>query len=151
MGWIYRGDGETYQRQQLPLGYQNVEFIPRRYRRYALAGKIPLDVIISNCVLNLVPDKENFGGYLPRCWKLAALCHFRYRNTGQDSPLSGKWRNLRRLCVRRLASGRIILDIVRKTGFENIGLTKDLYPASDELLLEYISPEVRKNFRQSGA
>ena len=55
-------------------------------------------------------------------------------------------------CVSGALPQEEYLDIVRKTGFENIGLAKDRpIQLSDELLLEYISPEVLRAFRQSGA
>ena len=134
------------------LGYQNVEFILGDIEDMPLPEDA-VDIIISNCVLNLVPDKEKAFGEAYRVLKPGG--HFAISDIvilGKIPPAVREVAELYAGCVSGALPQEEYLDIVRKTGFENIGLAKDRpIQLSDELLLEYISPEVLRAFRQSGA
>ena len=130
------------ERNNQKLGFKNVEF------RLGEIEELPLenntaDVIISNCVLNLVPNKEKAFSEIYRILKPGA--HF----CVSDIVLKGELpENIRRSaamyagCVAGALQKEDYLDIIKKTGFKNIDVKAEIYsPLPDELLLNYVSKE----------
>lgn len=133
------------------LGFNNVEF------RLGELEKIPMtanqaDVVLSNCVLNLVPDKSKAFAEMFRILKPGG--HFSISDVVLEGTLPEgilKAGELYAGCVSG-AIGKV--DYILKlseAGFKNIRIAKEkpiLIP--DEILLNYISQEEADAFRNSG-
>jgi arsenite methyltransferase len=134
------------------LGYKNVEFRLGEIEKMPLENNIA-DVVISNCVLNLVPNKEKAFSEIYRVLKTGA--HF----CVSDIVLKGKLPdNIRKSaamyagCVAGALQMEDYLGIIEKSGFKNIAVKSEIYsPLPDELLLNYISKEEVEAYKNSGA
>ena len=128
------------------LGYNNVEF------RYGDIEQMPVnenvaDVVVSNCVLNLVPDKAKAFAETFRILKAGG--HF----SVSDIVLKGELpENLRRSaemyagCVSGAIQKEEYLNIVKETGFTSIRVQKERkITIPDEILSVYLdSAEIEK-------
>jgi arsenite methyltransferase len=133
------------------LGFNNVEF------RFGDIEKMPVtankaDVIISNCVLNLVPDKVKAFKEIYRVLKPGG--HFSVSDivaTGElpDSIKSGA--ELYAGCVSGAIRKDEYLGIIEDTGFVNIKVQKEkIINIPDEIYGKFISAEELGEFRKSG-
>jgi arsenite methyltransferase len=133
------------------LGFNNVEF------RFGDIEKMPVtankaDVIISNCVLNLVPDKVKAFKEIYRVLKPGG--HFSVSDvvaTGElpDSIKSGA--ELYAGCVSGAIRKDEYLGIIEDTGFVNIKVQKEkIINIPDEIYSKFISAEELEKFRKSG-
>jgi arsenite methyltransferase len=134
------------------LGYKNVEFIPGDIEDMPLADNIA-DVIVSNCVLNLVPDKVKAFNEIRRVLKPGA--HLSVSDVVFQGHLPEKLKQAAELyagCV----SGAIGLDdylrIMEDTGLVNIKLQK-VKPVTipDETFLQYIDKGELEEFKKTNA
>ncbi|MDX1910110.1 MAG: arsenite methyltransferase [Saprospiraceae bacterium] len=122
------------------LGFHNVEFRQGDIEDLPVSGQ-SVDVVVSNCVLNLVPDKERVFAEIMRVLRPGG--HFSI----SDVVLSGKLPDALRDAAEMYAgcvSGAVQMDeylgLIRNAGFENVVVQKQkpiLIP--DEILLEYLS------------
>lgn len=133
------------------LGYNNVEF------RLGDIEKMPLtsgtaDVVVSNCVLNLVPDKKRAFEETFRILKPGG--HFSVSDIVMEGELPATFKHAAELysgCIAGALEKQTYLDIIREAGFENIILQKEkLIDLPDELLREYGTPEEIAALRASG-
>jgi ubiquinone/menaquinone biosynthesis C-methylase UbiE len=124
------------------LGFNNIEF------RQGDIEKMPLtankaDVIISNCVLNLVPNKQNVFAEIFRVLKPGA--HFSISDIVLEGQLPENLRQAAEMyagCVSGAIQKKEYLSIIDQTGFKNVTLQKEKrIVIPDELLLQYITPE----------
>ena len=124
------------------LGLQNVEF------RQGDIDDMPVtanyaDVIVSNCVLNLVPNKHKVISEIYRVLKPGG--HFSISDIVLEGELPEKWRNVAELyagCVTGAIQKKEYLDTIKETGFTNITLQKDkaiILP--DDVLTNYLNAE----------
>ena len=124
------------------LGLNNVEF------RLGDIEDIPVtsnkaDVIVSNCVLNLVPNKHKVFSEIYRVLKPGG--HFSISDIVLEGEIPSKWKEVAELyagCVSGAIQKTEYLGIIKEAGFTNITLQKDkaiLIP--DEVLVNYLSPE----------
>jgi ubiquinone/menaquinone biosynthesis C-methylase UbiE len=129
-------------RNQLKLGYDNVEF------RLGEIENLPLDdnsadVIISNCVLNLVPDKQKAFNEIYRSLKPGG--HFCVSDIVLNGKICGDLKEIAAIyagCISGAVDEKEYLDIIDKTGFENVEIKQKIETAiPDELLLQYISED----------
>jgi len=130
------------------LGYSNVEFLQGDIEHIPLDGDVA-DVVVSNCVLNLVPDKAKAFGEIFRILKNGA--HF----SVSDIVLTGELPEGLRQSAEMYAgcvSGAILkseyLALIARAGFQNIVVQKqkkiDL-PA--ELLQDYLTTDQVNDFK----
>ncbi|MFA5010629.1 MAG: arsenite methyltransferase [Ignavibacteria bacterium] len=133
------------------LGFHNVEF------RFGDIEKMPVaankaDVIISNCVLNLVPDKVKAFQEIFRVLKQSG--HFSVSDIVASGELPASIKSGAELyagCVSGAIKKEEYLDIIQKTGFENIRIQKERVIAiPDNIYLKFISEEELKKFKESG-
>lgn len=133
------------------LGFHNVEF------RFGDIEKMPVaankaDVIISNCVLNLVPDKVKAFQEIFRVLKQGG--HFSVSDIVASGELPASIKSGAELyagCVSGAIKKEEYLDIIQKTGFENIRIQKERVIAiPDDIYLKFISEEELKKFKESG-
>jgi arsenite methyltransferase len=107
------------------LGYENVEF------RFGDIEDIPVadntaDVVVSNCVLNLVPDKTKAFAEIFRVLKKGG--HFSVSDIVLDGFLPHSLRTSAEMyagCVSGAVQRNEYLDIIREAGFENISIQKN--------------------------
>ena len=133
------------------LGFNNVEFRQGDIEDMPLNDN-SVDVIVSNCVLNLVPDKQKVFAEISRVLRPGG--HFSI----SDIVLVGELPDTLRQSAEMYAgcvSGAIEMDdylgFIRAAGFENLQVQKQkpvLVP--DHILLEYLSEEQLAVFLNSG-
>ena len=135
------------------LGFNNVEFRQGDIERIPLtAGKA--DVVVSNCVLNLVPNKEQAFAEMYRVLKVGG--HFSVSDIVLNGQLPEKIQNAAEMyagCVSGALQKTDYLGFIEKAGFKNITVqkAKEIY-IPDDILSGYLSPaeidEFRKNDNQ---
>jgi len=132
------------------LGFNNVEF------RFGDIENIPVtaniaDVVISNCVLNLVPDKDKAFKEIFRILKPGG--HFSVSDivaTGElpDSIKSGA--ELYAGCVSGAIKKEEYLNLIEKNCFTNIKIQKEkIINIPDEIYLKFISEKELDEFKKS--
>lgn len=107
------------------LGYENVEF------RLGDIEHLPVDsgsvdVVISNCVLNLVPDKSLAFAEIFRVLKSGG--HFSISDIVLEKPLPEALLLIAGLYVECVSGAKLrkeYLDIIQKTGFRNVRILKE--------------------------
>lgn len=132
-------------------GYNNVEFRQGDIEDLPVTDH-SVDVVVSNCVLNLVPDKAKVFGEIMRVMRPGG--HFSISDVVLLGELPDNLRNAAEMyagCV----SGAIQMDdylaLARAAGFEDLSVQKQkpiFIP--DNILLEHLSEEELKTFAASG-
>lgn len=132
------------------LGFNNVEF------RFGDIEKMPVtanvaDVVVSNCVLNLVPNKEKVFSEIKRVLKPGG--HFSISDVVLDGALPEKFKNVAELyagCISGAIQQSEYLGIIEKTGFVNVVVQKSKpIVVPDEILAQYLSSEEINDFKAS--
>jgi arsenite methyltransferase len=132
------------------VGFNNVEF------RLGDIDNMPVtsnkaDVILSNCVLNLVPNKHKVFSEIFRVLKPGG--HFSISDIvlqGQMPDQLKKAAEMYAGCVSGAVQKTEYLDIIHEAGFENITIQKEkTITIPDNILLQYISEKELENFKQS--
>lgn len=132
------------------LGYTNVSF------RLGDIEKLPVsankaDVVISNCVLNLVPDKPKAFSEIYRVLKPGG--HLSVSDVVISGELPASLKEQAELyagCVSGAIDQNIYLDIMAASGLSNIKVQKKKQvQLPEELLLQYMSPEEMESFSNS--
>lgn len=132
------------------LNFHNVEFRQGDIEDLPVSDQ-SVDVVVSNCVLNLVPDKPKVFAEIMRVLRPGA--HFSISDVVLLGELPDALKNAAEMyagCVSGAIQMEEYLDIIRQAGFENLKIQKQkpiLIP--DEILLEYLSPEALKAFTDS--
>jgi arsenite methyltransferase len=106
------------------LGYQNVEFRLGEIERLPFE-RDSIDVVISNCVLNLVPDKARAFAEIYRVLRPGA--HFCVSDIVASAPLPDGIRAATALyvgCVAGAEAEANYLEIVANAGFRDIRIVK---------------------------
>jgi len=133
------------------LGFKNVEFVQGEIENLPLADATA-DVVISNCVLNLVPEKKKAFAEIFRILKPGG------QFTISDIVLQGELHeNLRGAavmyagCVAGALEKNDYLGIILESGFQNLSLLKEktiIIP--DDVLAGYLTPEQLSAYKSSG-
>jgi SAM-dependent methyltransferase len=110
------------------------------------------DVVVSNCVMNLVPDKEKAYTETYRILKPGG--HFSISDIVLVGELPQNLREAAELyvgCVSGAISKEAYLQIIQKAGFTGLHVQKERkIELSDELLDQYLDTEQRSQFHASG-
>ena len=123
------------------LGYNNVEFREGDIEALPLSDQT-VDVVVSNCVLNLVPNKAAVFAEIDRVLRPGG--HFSISDVVLDGALPAALREAAELyagCVSGAIQMEAYLDLIRAAGFQNLVVQKQkpiLIP--DNILLEYLNP-----------
>lgn len=133
------------------LGYTNIEFHVGEIENMPLENDTA-DVVISNCVLNLVPNKRNAFKEIYRVTKPGG--HFTVSDIvilGEMSEKLQKSAEMYAGCVSGAIRQDEYIGIIEDTGFENVEIkrTKPI-ELPDELLKEYLDENEIADFRTSG-
>lgn len=132
------------------LGYKNVEF------RHGDIDSMPLfsnkaDVIVSNCVLNLVPNKYKVFSEIFRVLKPGG--HFSISDIVIEGQMPAKWKEIAELyagCVSGAIQKNEYLKIIEEAGFTNIVLQKDkTIVIPENILAEYLSETEIEEYKKS--
>ena len=133
------------------LGFSNIDFLLGEIEDLPVIED-SIDVVISNCVLNLVPDKEKSFSEIHRILKNGG--HF----CVSDIVLAGnlpeglkKSAEMYAGCVAGALQQDEYIEIINKTGFRNIEIkqTKTVTLPSD-ILIKYLSEEQLIDYNNSG-
>ena len=101
------------------------------------------NVIVSNCVLNLVPNKHKVVSEIFRVLKPGG--HFSISDIVLEGQLPAKWKEVAELyagCVSGAIQKQVYLEIIEAAGFKNITVQKDKpINIPDEILANYLSAD----------
>lgn len=131
------------------LGYNNVEFREGDIDNMPVNDNVA-DVIVSNCVLNLVPDKQKVIGEIFRVLKPGG--HFSISDIVLVGNLPEALRQDAEMyagCVAGAIQKSAYLQYIKETGFQNIILQKEkpiIIP--DDILSKYLSAQEIDDFHQ---
>lgn len=132
------------------LGFTNVEFRLGDIEDMPVVGNLA-NVIVSNCVLNLVPNKHKVFGEIFRVLKPGG--HFSISDIVLVGELPAKWKEVAELyagCISGAIQQKDYLGIIGEAGFKNITLQKDkTITIPDEVLKEYFSEEEITTYKNS--
>lgn len=135
---------------KLKAGYENVEF------KLGEIENIPLednsaDVVISNCVLNLVPDKRKAFSEIYRILKTGA--HFCVSDIVLKGELPAGLKKSAEMyagCVAGALQQDEYIGIISETGFKDVEIKKiKVIDLPDEVLKNYLSDSAIEDFRKN--
>lgn len=132
-------------------GFNNVEFRQGDIEHMPVTSN-KADVIVSNCVLNLVPNKNEVFKEIYRVLKPGG--HFSISDIVLQGELPEKWREVAELyagCVSGAIQKIDYMNIIRETGFIGLKLQKEkdiIIP--DDILSKYLSEAEISEFKNMG-
>ncbi len=130
------------------LGFTNIEFVQGDIEEMPLPDN-NFDVIVSNCVLNLVPDKNKAFAQMWRVLKTGG--HFCVSDVVVKGELPQALRKDAEMyvgCVAGAVSMDHYLDIINSAGFKNITIHKlKVISIPDEVLDKYLSKSEMEDFK----
>ncbi|MDO8548663.1 MAG: arsenite methyltransferase [Ignavibacteria bacterium] len=134
------------------LNYRNVYFKLGDIENLPLQENFG-DVVISNCVLNLVPDKQKAFQEIYRTLKPGG--HFCVSDIVTSGELPQKIRDTAALyagCISGALKQEEYIGIITDSGFKDIEIKKSrIINLPDELLKDYLSAGDIKEFRKNGS
>jgi arsenite methyltransferase len=132
-------------------GIKNVEFRQGDIEHMPVADNTA-DVIVSNCVLNLVPNKDGVFKEIFRVLKPGG--HFSISDIVLVGELPSNIKNAAEMyagCVAGAIQKNEYLQLIEGSGFKNIILQKEkLITVPDDILGQYLSAEQIAAFKESG-
>lgn len=133
------------------LGFNNVEFRQGDIEKMPVTSNAA-DVIVSNCVLNLVPNKDGVFKEIFRVLKPGG--HFSISDVVLEGQLPDNLRNAAEMyagCVSGAVQKQVYLELIENNGFTKISVQKEKgIVIPDDILSEYLSQEEIASFKQSG-
>ena len=133
------------------LGYNNVEFRQGDIENMPVSAN-KADVVVSNCVLNLVPDKHRVFQEIFRVLKPGG--HFSISDIVLEGNLPNNIQEAAEMyagCVSGAIQKQTYLELIDITGFTNVTIQKEKrIVIPDDILSQYLSPEQADSFHQSG-
>jgi arsenite methyltransferase len=132
------------------LNLNNVEFRLGDIDNLPIGGD-RIDVVLSNCVLNLVPDKAKVFAEIFRVLKQGA--HFSISDIVLKGNLPDKLKKAAEFyagCVSGAIQKDDYISLIQSAGFTNITIQKEKQiNIPDDILLEYLSVNELNKFRNS--
>lgn len=133
------------------LDYSNVEFVLGDIENMPINSKVT-DVVISNCVLNLVPNKQKAFEEIYRILKSGG--HFSISDVVIKGELPGKIKEAAEMyagCVAGAIDKEEYLKIIERSGFVDVMIQKEKQiTIPDEIMLNFLSDTELKAFKESG-
>lgn len=130
------------------LGFANVEFRQGDIENMPLTSNMA-DVVVSNCVLNLVPDKDAVFKEVFRVLKPGG--HFSISDVVLVGELPGHLREDAEMyagCVSGAIQKETYLDLIKQNGFSNITIQKEkAIQIPDDILKNYLSEDELLDFK----
>lgn len=124
------------------LAFHNVEFRQGDIEQLPVTSNIA-DVVVSNCVLNLVPNKQAVIKEIFRVLKPGG--HFSIADIVLEGALPAKWKEVAELyagCVSGAIQKKVYLELIEAAGFKNVVLQKDkpiIIP--DDILINHLTAD----------
>ena len=133
------------------LGFQNVEFRQGDIEELPVSDGM-IDVVVSNCVLNLVPDKRKAFSEVMRVLKPDG--HFSISDVVLVGELPQAIREAAEMyagCVSGALQESEYLGIIHELGFEQVTVQKrKAIVVPDDILSNYLDPAAMEQYRASG-
>jgi len=132
-------------------GFNNVEFRQGDIEKMPVTSNLA-DVIVSNCVLNLVPDKDAVVKEIFRVLKPGG--HFSIADIVLEGELPKQIREAAEMyagCVAGAIQKQVYLELIERSGFINITIQKEkpiIIPA--DILENYLPEDQIKSFQRAG-
>jgi SAM-dependent methyltransferase len=131
------------------LGYNNVEFRQGDIEQMPVGGNVA-DVIVSNCVLNLVPNKDGVFKEIYRVLKPGG--HFSISDVVLVGALPEGLRKDAEMyagCVAGAIQKDVYMELIRLNGFTEITIQKEKpIVIPDDILVNYLDKNELENFRK---
>ncbi len=132
------------------LGFHNVEFRQGDIEKMPVSANTA-DVVVSNCVLNLVPNKDGVMKEIYRVLKPGA--HFSISDIVLEGNLPANIQQAAEMyagCVSGAIQKQVYLELISQNGFENISIQKEKQiNIPDDILSRYLSADEIEKFRLS--
>ena len=132
-------------------GFSNVEFRQGDIEHMPVADNTA-DVIVSNCVLNLVPNKDGVFKEILRVLKPGG--HFSISDIVLVGELPANIKNAAEMyagCVAGAIQKNDYLQLIEANGFKNIIMQKEKeITIPDDILSNYLSEDQLASFKRSG-
>lgn len=132
------------------LGYQNVEFRKGDIEEIPMTANFA-DVVVSNCVMNLVPDKPKAFAEVYRILKPNG--HFSISDIVLVGDLPEKIKSAAEMyagCVASAIQKEDYLNIIRNAGFTNVTLQKEkAIVIPDDILKNYLDENEIAQYKSS--
>lgn len=133
------------------LGLNNVEFRLGEIESMPVAAN-RADVIVSNCVLNLVPDKGKAFGEIFRVLKPGG--HFSISDVVLKGDLPENVKKASEMyagCVAGALQKDEYMDIIREAGFINVKIQKEKpITIPDDIMANYLTPAELEEYKKKG-
>jgi ubiquinone/menaquinone biosynthesis C-methylase UbiE len=132
------------------LGFNNVEFRQGDIENIPMTSNVA-DVVVSNCVMNLVPNKPKAFSEVHRILKIGG--HFSISDIVLEGDLPKKIKTAAEMyagCVASAIQKEEYLQIIKNSGFKNITLQKQkpiIVP--DDILKNYLTEEEIQTYKNS--
>ena len=132
------------------LGFNNVEFRQGDIENIPMTSNVA-DVVVSNCVMNLVPNKPKAFSEVHRILKIGG--HFSISDIVLEGDLPEKIKTAAEMyagCVASAIQKEEYLQIIKNSGFKNITLQKQkpiIVP--DDILKNYLTEEEIQTYKNS--
>jgi SAM-dependent methyltransferase len=131
------------------LGYHNVEFRQGDIEKMPVTSGIA-DVVVSNCVLNLVPGKAAVFAEIFRVLKPGG--HFSISDVVLQGELPTALREVAEFyagCISGAIRKDEYLRLIEEAGFKNISVQKEkAITVPDDILAQHFAPEALEAIRQ---
>ena len=132
------------------LGYKNVEFKLGEIEQMPFENNLA-DVVVSNCVLNLVPDKKKAFSEIYQVLKPGAhFCVSDIVIKGELNPELRKSAAMYAGCVSGALQQEEYLNTILQSGFKNVEIKKTKrIDLPDDLLKNYLDDEGIKSYKEN--
>ncbi|WP_423738057.1 arsenite methyltransferase [Chitinophaga caseinilytica] len=133
-------------------GFHNVEFRHGDIEQMPVSDNVA-DVIVSNCVLNLVPNKNGVFSEIFRVLKPGG--HFSISDVVLTGNLPASLKEAAEMyagCVSGASLKEVYLELIAQNGFQHITIQKEkaiIIP--DDILEKYLTPEELAGFKSQQA
>ncbi|MCF8215161.1 MAG: arsenite methyltransferase [Chitinophagaceae bacterium] len=132
-------------------GFNNVEFRQGDIEQMPITSNVA-DVVVSNCVLNLVPNKHAVFQEIYRVLKPGG--HFSISDVVLVGALPNVLKETAEMyagCVSGAIQKQVYLELINANGFDNITIQKEkpIY-IPDDILINHLSAEEISSFRAGG-
>ena len=132
-------------------GFNNVEFRQGDIEQMPITSNVA-DVVVSNCVLNLVPNKHAVFQEIYRVLKPGA--HFSISDVVLVGALPNALKETAEMyagCVSGAIQKQVYLELIHANGFENIIIQKEkpIY-IPDDILVKHLNGAEIESFREGG-
>ncbi len=132
------------------LGFHNVEFRQGDIEKMPVTSDVA-DVIVSNCVLNLVPNKDAVLKEIFRVLKPGG--HFSISDIVLEGELPDNLKSAAEMyagCVSGAIQKSTYLELIEANGFQNIKVQKEkIIIVPDDILSNFLTAEEIESFKNS--